>query len=345
MVDRRTIAEGSTAASTGLLQYEIDTPLVELIGKVGRELAEAAYRASVASLEAFAPLVEQLGDDCGLRERQSLYLASSEKDARTFEAERDARRQIGIDVTLLSRPALADRFGISRPGALWSSRAMEVDPFRLTQCLVRRAIELGLEVFTETEITRYEVRGGHAVLHAAGGATIQAKKVVFAMGYETMGLIPADLCTLSSTYALISEPVSDLSAWKDQCLIWESARPYLYVRSAEGNRVIVGGEDEDVVDPHRRDRLIAAKVRKLCARFASLFPTIKIESTCAWAGTFAQTEDGLPYIGTLPKYPDAYFALGYGGNGITFSLIAAQIITNLFTGHPDSRTSLFAFDR
>jgi glycine/D-amino acid oxidase-like deaminating enzyme len=345
VVDRRHAGHGSTAASTGLLQYEIDMPLVDLIGKVGRDRAVASYRASAESVAALESLILDLGDKCGLRGRPSLYLASEEKDVDHLRNECDARRAIQIDVMFLGREALREEFDLARPAALWSSLAAEVDPFRLTRQLFRRSLERGVELFSETEIVRCESHSGGVTLHTDGGAKIEAKIVVFAMGYETMGMVPSGLCRLASTYALCSEPVRDLSSWRDECLIWETARPYLYARTTEDGRVIVGGEDEDVVDPHERDQMIERKAQTLCDRFSSLFPRIKIDTTCAWAGTFAETKDGLPYIGTLPEYPNCYFTLGYGGNGITFSLIAAEIVRDLFLGRPNRKAALFGFDR
>ena len=40
-----------------------------------------------------------------------------------------------------------------------------------------------------------------------------------------------------------------------------------------------------------------------------------------------------------------YYALGFGGNGITFSQIAAQIITDLIQGKKNKDAAIFAFDR
>ncbi len=76
-----------------------------------------------------------------------------------------------------------------------------------------------------------------------------------------------------------------------------------------------------------------------------MFPDIPFVTDMSWAGTFSATADGLPFIGTYPYRPNMYFALGYGGNGITFSMIAAQIIGNLITGKKDDRTDLFGFNR
>src|SRR6187402_3371186 len=45
VLDRRDVAWGSTSASTALLQYEIDTPLRELIPRLGTDHAVRAYQA------------------------------------------------------------------------------------------------------------------------------------------------------------------------------------------------------------------------------------------------------------------------------------------------------------
>ena len=44
MLDKRDVGGGSTSASTALLQYEIDMPLVELSTRIGRRDAEECYR-------------------------------------------------------------------------------------------------------------------------------------------------------------------------------------------------------------------------------------------------------------------------------------------------------------
>ena len=65
----------------------------------------------------------------------------------------------------------------------------------------------------------------------------------------------------------------------------------------------------------------------------------------AWAGTFGESENGLPSIGPVPDMPNCYAVLGYGGNGITFGVLAAQIIAQQLCGQPDPDEALFAFDR
>ena len=109
--------------------------------------------------------------------------------------------------------------------------------------------------------------------------------------------------------------------------------------------MIFGGADEPFVNPRRRARARPGKTRLLLRRFRRYFPEIAVEPAYAWAGTFAETEDGLPFIGQHPAFPRALFALGYGGNGITFSFVAAGIIRDLCLGRKNADAELFRFGR
>jgi glycine/D-amino acid oxidase-like deaminating enzyme len=347
VLDRRAIGGGSTSASTGLLQYEIDTPLYRLIDLVGADHARRAYRRCVTCLDDFRLLVSQLDDDCALTDRPSLYLGCDPGDTDELRRERDERRAIGIDVELLVHDELRRTLGMDRPAALWSRRAMEVDPYRLTMSLMRGATRAGAQVFADTTVKTYDADDGGVTLTTDRGPRVRASRVVFATGYETPEFLDKDICRLRSTYAIVSQPLPQLDgAWPQRCLIWESGDPYFYARTATDNRAMIGGEDVDTADPRNRDALIDQKARTLSEKFQALIPPLgPIEPEFRWAGTFAQTKDGLPYIGTTSQFPRGYFALGYGGNGITFSLIAAQIIRDLFTGRHNADADLFRFDR
>ena len=76
-----------------------------------------------------------------------------------------------------------------------------------------------------------------------------------------------------------------------------------------------------------------------------MFPRIDIEATYIWADTFGKAKDGLAYISQTPKCSHADFTLGYGDNGITVSVIAAKIITDLDLKRPNPDANIFRFDR
>ena len=196
-----------------------------------------------------------------------------------------------------------------------------------------------------TGVKRYDPTPQGVTLTTEAGHTVHAGRVLFCTGYETEDFLGQSYVTLNSTFAVVSEPVEDFDGWPDRCLVWEAQTPYFYCRTTADNRVIIGGEDEATTDPKQRDAMLPAKTELLVKQFHTLFPQIPFRPAKTWAGTFAESHDGLPYIGAHPRFPNGYFALGYGGNGITFALLAARLIRDELDGRPSADAPLFAFDR
>ena len=120
---------------------------------------------------------------------------------------------------------------------------------------------------------------------------------------------------------------------------------YLYLRLTRDNRVICGGEDEPFVDQAKRDALLPEKAERILAKAKALLPVAGMEVAFAWAGAFGVTETGLPFIGPVPRHPRLYAVMGYGGNGLTFSRIAAELIRSELTGGKDHDAEHFALKR
>jgi glycine/D-amino acid oxidase-like deaminating enzyme len=345
VLDKRDVATGSTAATTGLLQYETDTSLVELAQAVGEEQAVRAWRLGLAAIQTIEDRCREVGDDCGFARRPSLYLASSRRDGRRLAVEHALRVRHGFDVEWLSAASLQDRYGIDAPGAIVSRGEGQIDAFRFTHRLLQAAIDRGARVYDRTEVRAVKAQDDGVVIETSRNARVTARRIVWAAGYEAIEETQKRVGRRHSTWALVSEPVADLGAWRDGALIWETARPYLYARTTDDGRVMIGGEDEPFSRRHTSDRLLEKKSRRLVDRFGRLFPSIAIEVAYRWAGVFTDTKDGLPFIGEVPQHPHAWLALGYGGNGVTFSMIAAELIRDAWRGVPNPDARIFAFDR
>lgn len=347
VLDEREVGTGSTSASTALLQYEIDTHLVDLTAMHGEQHARMAYRACYESIDLLEERISSLGlEDCHFTRKDSVYLASRKRDAPVLREEAAARRNAGIEVFEWSPPEIAEHLGFSRPAALHSPQAAEVDAYRLAHGMFGKTLERGGTIFDRTKVTGMDVDGSGAILRTDRGFSVRAKRVVVAMGYETEQLFDtARLVKLRSSFALASEPLKEVPGWWRRCLLWETARPYFYLRGDSDGRAIIGGEDIPFRNPSARDRLIRSKCKRLGERFNEMFPDAGMEPAYSWAGTFGETEDGLAYIGTYRKHPLCYFALGFGGNGISYSIIAAEIIRAALKGTPHPYAEVFRFDR
>jgi glycine/D-amino acid oxidase-like deaminating enzyme len=177
---------------------------------------------------------------------------------------------------------------------------------------------------------------------ASSGCSLRCHTLIFATGYEFPKFVPLNGHKLISTYALATRPQSR-RLWPERCLIWEASDPYLYMRTTTDGRAVIGGEDEEFVDEAGRDALLNAKIERIGKKVLKLFPDLDVTPEYAWAGTFGSSETGLPSIGKIPRHPNCWAVLGYGGNGITYSRIAAEIIRTSLAGGVDPDADLYAF--
>lgn len=341
-IDRRGPMKGSTAATTALVQFEIDQPLTKLSAMIGRGKAEQAWRRSRLAIENLAGRIQDLGIECGLGRRPSLYLAGNMLGPGELRDEAEARQRGGIHASYLSAAQLRERFGVDRRAAILSYGNLTLDPRKLTAGMLLRALERGARFFAPAEAVAFEDSREEIVIGTKTGPTITAGHVVLATGYELTDIVPSAKHRIISTFAIATRP-EPRRLWPDEAFVWEASDPYLYMRATRDGRVICGGEDEEFSGEDRRDALIGKKAARLSKKLARLFPQLDTKPEFAWAGSFGTTTTGLPYIGRLPRHPRIHAVMGYGGNGITYSQIASEIVAAAIDGRDDSDAGLFGF--
>ena len=118
-----------------------------------------------------------------------------------------------------------------------------------------------------------------------------------------------------------------------------------YARITTDGRAIMGGADIPFKGAHKAEKVQDPQTERLAAQFTELFPQITFDVDWSWSGTFAETADGLPFIGAAPEFPNGYVALGYGANGIPFGYVAADILVDLFLGRGSPDAELFRIGR
>ena len=340
-LDRRGPMLGSTAATTALVQFEIDQPLSILSRKIGLTRAQRAWRRSRLAIDNLQARIIERDIDCRLAPRPSLYLDGNVQAPTALREEGAARRKAGLRADYLPPAELERRFGIAGRSALLEHGNLALDPRRLTAGLLNAAHERGARFYAPAQASQIKSKGDRLQVTTLDGPTITATAVVLATGYELMDMVPATHHQIISTWAIATRP-QKRAAWPQEAFIWEAADPYLYMRVTHDGRIICGGEDEEFQDEAQRDALIPEKTARIAEKLHRLFPGIDPTPEFRWAGAFGTTSTGLPLIGRLPRHPGVYAVMGYGGNGITFSQIASELIATAIAGDSDHDADLFA---
>jgi glycine/D-amino acid oxidase-like deaminating enzyme len=342
VVDRRELASGATAANTALVLHEIDIPLIKLARKIGKEKAVRAWRRSRLAVDALAARLGEIGVR-NVARRDTLYLAGNVLNKDGLRRERAARRASGLSSAFLDRAELQQQFGIARSAALMGYDNLVLDPRKTALALLKAAAGNGACVFTALQVADLKPTKRGVTAIASNGHKIRCRYVVFATGYEPPKGVPRRHYRINSTWAIATVRQARRRFWPGECCIWEASDPYLYIRTTPEGRVVCGGEDEPIADAKTRDALLRRKTVILRRKLHRLLPKLDATVEFAWTGAFGQSSTGLPIIDRMPGMPHCWIALGYGGNGITYAAIAADIISGAIGGRLDVDADLYRF--
>jgi glycine/D-amino acid oxidase-like deaminating enzyme len=343
------VACGSTVASSALLLREPDSGLTHLIRRYGRAAGRRIWTLSQEAVDDLVRRLRQRHVDCGLAERETVYYATTTDSACRLRAEHQLRLRAGFDGEWLTASALRRLTGVPGLGAIHTQGNAQCDPYRACHGLMHAASAAGADIFERSAVTRIEQRRHGVRVHTREGR-VDAARVVIATGYATQHFRPlAGRFRMYHTYVLATPPLGAAARRRvgiGNLMIWDTDRPYHYARWTLDHRLLLGGADRPVRRGRTRNAQFAAATRELRVDFETILPALTgIDIEHAWEGLFAMTPDSLPYIGPHLRYPKHLFALGYGGNGMTFASLAARLLLEHWRGARSADQHLFRFGR
>jgi glycine/D-amino acid oxidase-like deaminating enzyme len=349
LLEASAVGRGSTAASSALLLQEPDLELTELTNRYGMRAARRIWEMSRESVHALVRLLRRLRIACDLTRRDAIYFATDRAAVARLRAEHERRIRSGFDATWLGPGALRRSTGIAGRGAIRTHGSAQFDPYRACLGVLRAAVASGASVFERSKIRRIAAERGRVRLWTRKGM-VESERVVVATGYATAQFRPlAGRFRMYHTYVLATRPISEQERRElglSDVMVWDTERPYHYARWTPDHRLLLGGGDRLVRPRVRRGQQFAAASDDLRAYFEARLPALSdIDTEFAWQGLFAMTPDSLPYIGPHRRYPNQWFALGYGGNGMTFGFMAARLLLERWQRKVTRDHALFEFGR
>jgi glycine/D-amino acid oxidase-like deaminating enzyme len=275
---------------------------------------------------------------------------------------REARHvdKLGRELRLRLRARLGGRWldprairglaGIDAEGGILTPGNAQVDPYRGCLAIARAAVRDGASLHEHAHVRRIQRNRDAVDLTLENGARVSAGVAVIATGYATPEFEPfSSRFRMMNTYVVATRRLTTRERREvglGDVMLWDSGRPYYYARWTADGRLLFGGRDRPRLRGAMRPATLRRVAAQLTADLATLWPSLEgVRPEYAWEGLFAQTPDGLPFIGTHRRYPRQLFALGYGGNGMTLGFFAARAVVRIAQGRPGPDDHLFAMSR
>ncbi|WP_182200169.1 NAD(P)/FAD-dependent oxidoreductase [Paraliobacillus salinarum] len=328
LIEKNTLGSGSTSANTALIQYAGEKMFINLQNTFGEAYISKHLSLCRQAIDDIEKAAKQMNRDCSFTRRDTLYFASHHEDVEKLKKEYQLLKEAQFPLQFLTRDEIASIYPFSKEAAIYFKNDAEVNPFIFTHGLIEYALEHDVKIFENTKMIGHVYHDDGVTIYTDTKHKIHAKKVIYCAGYENVELKNEKQASFVSTYTVTTEPVNDFSTWHNRTLIWETARPYLYIRTTADNRIIIGGLDDNTIYPEDRDSKLAHKKDKLIQGFNKLFPDISVKPAYYLAAHYGGTRDGLPIIGQYEASPHSYFLYGYGDNGTVYSQLLARIIAD-----------------
>ncbi|WMT39817.1 FAD-dependent oxidoreductase [Paenibacillus sp. D2_2] len=288
LVERHQVASGSSLANTGLLQFSNDKTLTSLIHTFGEQDAVHFYRLCRDAIQHLLRLSQEFPEEARVIPRGSLYFASTTEDVDMLREEYSTLKRYGFDAAWWNDDQISTHFPFKKPAAIYTKGDAEVNPYAFVHSLVEHSVQQGAKVYEESSISGCEFTHDRVICRC-GHSQITAKHVIFTTGYETQQYKREKGAELTSSYVIVTEPLKDFRDWYEQSLIWETARPYYYLRTTQDGRIIAGGLDESLPGGELVEGRYLAKSKQLLDYVHQMFPqTASIQAEYRW----------VPYSGT-----------------------------------------------
>lgn len=306
------------------------------IGRWGRQSALQLDAEVRAGFETFKGLVAEI--PCDAQPGGHLYVAHRQKKLHFLRHEAKVLREVfGYDARILTAEELQRRFvkDAEAAGALHEPDGIGIHPLKLAHGMLRIARGLGAKVHPGSPVRKYEARNGAHYLTTPGG-TVRARAVAFATGgYTSNGLhrsldskIMPILSNSIVTRVLTADELAATNFLTSE-VITDTRTLRFYYRRLPDNRVQIGSRSAitgaDASNPRHLAVLVAGLERK--------FPALKgIDVDYSWWGWVDVSHDMMPRVFQPDARHSVFYALGYGGNGVSFSVHAGRRMAERIAG-------------
>jgi glycine/D-amino acid oxidase-like deaminating enzyme len=329
VLNKGTLKKSSyTAYTTAMIMAEIDTTYPKLVKMFGAEQAAYIWLLGMEAINNIEEIIKTEDIDCEFAVVPAYIYANNAKEWDGLKEEAKLLKEANFPVEIIEGNSGDKKLEIPNTGAYILTNQAKFHPLKYCDGLRVAAEAKGAKFFEKT--AALEINGNEKVEVITKDGKVKADFVIVAT-YEPFNK-PKELFAKKGMYTSYMCELSIPKNILTEGLYVDAQNPYHYFRvdAMQGkDRMIVGGADhrqEIKMNPEKNYAEVLEYAEKILGGVE-----YKVETK--WDGGILETVDGLPLIGRYSReYPNRLVATGYSGNGMTYSMIATKILTDIITG-------------
>ena len=314
------IASGQTKNTTAKITSQHGLIYGKLLRSFGAEKASQYARANQEAIRRYLQIIQKEKIECSW-ESKPAYLYSL-KEGESLEQETLAAQRLGISASYTEQTTLP----FPRAKAIRFEEQAQFHPLEFVS-----KIASGLRIFEHTAVK--EVKENRLV---TSSGDVTAKKIVFATHYPFINAPGYYFLRMHQerSYVLALNNTMEL----DGMYLGIDEECGLSLRSAQG-ALLLGGASHRCGENSKGGRYHL--LRKSAKNF---WPESR--EIAAWSAQDCMTLDSIPYIGQYSdSTPDWYVATGFGKWGMTTSMVAAELLTDIICEIKNDYAEVFSPQR
>jgi glycine/D-amino acid oxidase-like deaminating enzyme/nitrite reductase/ring-hydroxylating ferredoxin subunit len=320
---------GTTGGTTAHLNTLMDHPYSKIIKDFGADAARMVHSVAEEAIGLIEYQIMQYRIDCGFRRTDAFLLAENEAEEKELETIRTSCAEAGLDAFYTKETGAP--FLYSR--ALKVPRQACFHPLQYLAGISDAYTSLGGIIYEQARVWEAEHQEDIYRVQTSRG-TLSAQHVVYATHIPTGINLLHLRCMPWRSYVLAAALEGDYP----EGLYYDMKDPYYRSQQVNGKSYLVaGGKDHRTGSGDNT----AWHFTTLEAELRRHFRVARI--TERWSSQYYESADGIPYIGHLPGAPErSWVATGFGGNGMTYSQVAARLLADEICGKQHPAHDLFS---
>jgi glycine/D-amino acid oxidase-like deaminating enzyme len=320
VLEQKKVGSGATEYTTGFITQDIDTDLTKLIDMFGEEKARLIWQSGGRAIDLVEDIVTKEGIDCEFKRCSAFVYTIKEDGFADLEKESQAAQRLGFEV----KAHKDNPFAFKNYGLMENMNQAKFHPlkylFQLSEILEKK----GVKIFENTEVVDLKQTETGWEAKTKEGFVVTANDMILATYHPFSN--PKTTFMKKGMYKSYVFEVQLPKNLIPENIYWDDDNPYNYFRidpKEEYDSMIVGGQDHRAMIDVDEEKNFQALEEYL--KF--LLPGIDYKIVKRWKGPILEPVDGIALIGEA--YPNQYVATAFSGNGMTYSHIAAILLTDL----------------